>query len=120
MVDQPQEKPSWQQLKAKALEADYASMLDFAITFEENAQTEARGRQPGKATGGAYTPRAASASRNDEKQNEEASGLTFEKWFKNRFPENNLSSAPATHRALWVESERQRKLPKKPASETTS
>ena len=31
----------------------------------------------------------------------------FDDWFRFRFPENNLSSAPSAHKALWAEHERQ-------------
>lgn len=34
-------------------------------------------------------------------------GPQFSDWFRERFPENDVSSAPAAHKALWAERERQ-------------
>ena len=37
-------------------------------------------------------------------------GPSFTDWFRERFPENDVSSAPAAHKALWTERERQGRL----------
>jgi len=37
-------------------------------------------------------------------------GPSFTDWFRERFPENDVSSAPAAHKALWTERERQWRL----------
>lgn len=110
-----QEPPSWQELKAKALEADYASMVNFFEAHDPGrvwTSSDLRGRRPLKSqTPTAGSMRASSASRatvesGNKAQNDDAS---FERWFVSRFPENNVSSAPASHKALWFEYERQRR-----------
>eukprot|EP00635_Sarcinochrysidales_sp_CCMP3193_P011513 CAMPEP_0118896010 /NCGR_PEP_ID=MMETSP1166-20130328/4085_1 /TAXON_ID=1104430 /ORGANISM="Chrysoreinhardia sp, Strain CCMP3193" /LENGTH=665 /DNA_ID=CAMNT_0006835061 /DNA_START=88 /DNA_END=2085 /DNA_ORIENTATION=+ len=162
-----QDPPSWQQLKAKALEADYSSMADFIENYHTRAQvgrsatmnnsfsaaaasktqttsssstTKASSSSSSSSGGGFFggvafpsspswgggssrergrraadvaslsTPpqRSASATRapaTADKKKDDAP--TFEKWFTDRFPENQISSAPAAHKALWAEHERQ-------------
>ena len=71
--------PSWHELKTRALEADFAAIERFVGENGGFASDEARTRDP----------------------------PTFDDWFRTRFPENNLSSAPSAHKALWAEHERQ-------------
>jgi len=71
--------PSWHELKTRALEADFAAIERFVGENGGFASDEARTRDP----------------------------PTFDDWFRARFPENNLSSAPSAHKALWAEHERQ-------------
>ena len=143
-----QDPPSWQQLKAKALEADYGSMADFIDNYHTRAgvgrsaamnSNMAQGSKTMAATStgffgsmdlsssgraAAYSPswtagrtvstphqqRSASATRapaNSADGKKKDDSPTFEKWFTDRFPENNITSAPAAHKALWAEHERQ-------------
>jgi len=137
-----QDPPSWQQLKAKALEADYAAMADFIENYQNNGRatvhakssrsgffqdgsgsssssssktssfspptwgSSSSARGDGKAS--SFAQRSASATRAPSaEKKKETDGPTFEKWFTARFPENQISSAPAAHKALWAEHERQ-------------
>lgn len=126
---QLQDPPSWQQLKAKALEADYASMVDFLDNHDESnnklalTAADPRGRRPAK---NAIATRAASATRATAGEAGSSSGAakddaSFERWFTSRFPENNIASAPAAHKALWAEHDRQRRaLRRAPAPRVVS
>ena len=73
--------PSWHELKTRALEADFAAIEKFVND-----------------RGGFPVGSGSQRSRDPP---------TFDDWFRFRFPENNLSSAPSAHKALWAEHERQ-------------
>uniref|UniRef100_A0A7S3NL30 MATH domain-containing protein n=1 Tax=Aureoumbra lagunensis TaxID=44058 RepID=A0A7S3NL30_9STRA len=145
-----QEPPSWQQLKTKAMEADFASMVDFIEHFGSRRHEIRTSRNADQTNAFAfnrsYNPSEQSSRRENEVLHEKMTGdaapnikslsskraqsatrttggaeiggehtfkssredgPTFDKWFTDRFPENNLSSAPSAHKALWAEYDRQ-------------